>query len=580
MRRPKPVANRIQLPGPVYSDKGKDMKRLVYILIALGLLATIYTFIYKRGNLSGRPTEVVSSEGEKVYAIFYPDSTGGRFFPAEIGHFTMRWGRTGSLPSSEEFDSALNSGKPLLLTLETWEPHIYHRNDHGTLSEIFRGSRDNELKELCEQVLSRNPQVMLRWAPEMEVPADRFPWQNRPFEYIRAFRHIDSLIHLFSPETQMVWGPSGYPGVLEFWPGSAHAEFSSVTLSSVSDAKSDAYPPYESLEEELFRKLHRLRFINTPVILLGRQQPDPDDLKKVLERRNNFREFYSGLSNDPITNSEQRSEVKIGLYDPESLLSNHPMVDIQHIFTDFEKIADGRFSKELDKASVSGQDVIVTMEPMFPLSETKDRKVLTKIINGTYDSAFHQMFEDLQRFEGSIYLRFAHEMEIPIERYPWQSQNPAIYIQAFRHFMEMAHTALPNVIRIWGPAGDRGSLEWWPGENYVDMISIAIYGLPDKNITDPEKQESFETIYNRKFRRMRFVNKPVFITEFGVKGPEGYQDIWLENAAKIIRSHPEIYGINYFNMVDTPEVWGEGIKPPDWSITEASFLRFVNKMNE
>jgi beta-mannanase len=166
-------------------------------------------------------------------------------------------------------------------------------------------------------------------------------------------------------------------------------------------------------------------------------------------------------------------------------------------------------------------------------------------------------------------------MEIPILRYPWQSQDPVLYIQAFRHFMELASQNIHAVIKVWGPAGDRGSLEWWPGDKYVDMISIAIYGLPDKNITDPLKQESFETIYNRKIRRMRFVNKPIFITEFGVKGPEEYQNLWLEGAANVIREHPEIMGVNYFNMVDNPEVWGEGMKPPDWSITQESFELFI-----
>jgi beta-mannanase len=137
----------------------------------------------------------------------------------------------------------------------------------------------------------------------------------------------------------------------------------------------------------------------------------------------------------------------------------------------------------------------------------------------------------------------------------------------------------PNIIKVWGPAGDRGSVEWYPGDDVVDVISMAIYGLPDKNITDPEKQESFATIFKRKLRRMRFINKPIFITEFGVKGPETYQTQWLLNSAGVIRENTRIIGINYFNMTDTPKAWGD-IKPPDWSISKKSFHQFLEVLRK
>lgn len=136
-----------------------------------------------------------------------------------------------------------------------------------------------------------------------------------------------------------------------------------------------------------------------------------------------------------------------------------------------------------------------------------------------------------------------------------------------------------NIKRVWGPAGDRGSIEWYPGNDVVDVMSIAIYGLPDKNITDPNMQESFKTIFNRKTRRVRFIDKPLFITEFGVKGPEDYQTNWLEGAAKVLREHPGVLGVNYFNMSDTPKAWGD-IKPPDWSITKQTLHHFYNTLNQ
>ena len=344
-----------------------------------------------------------------------------------------------------------------------------------------------------------------------------------------------------------------------------------------------AYPPAASVGDELRRKLHRLRFLNAPVIIISRNDAFPAvaDLEYIIEERESHKSLYRSQNeneNENENGNENGNEVQLGVYDPEKRLVNNVNVDVEHFFTDFEHITDSTFYETMKGAERRGHDLIVTFEPMYPSKPERDRSVLDKVLAGYYDSLFNQFTGQLSSFNGTIYLRFAHEMEIPIERYPWQSQDPVKYIDAFRYFMSIVHSEIPDAKRVWGPAGDRGSVEWYPGDAYVDMISVAIYGLPDKNITDPEKQESFETIYNRKYRRMAFVNKPVFITEFGVKGPEEYQRSWLLDAAAVIRAHEEIIGINYFNMIDNPDVWGEGMKAPDWSLTEHTWDEFTKSI--
>ena len=223
-------------------------------------------------------------------------------------------------------------------------------------------------------------------------------------------------------------------------------------------------------------------------------------------------------------------------------------------------------------------NVIVTFEPFRnPLGED-DINVLENVINHTYDIEIEKLYSIISKTSKKIYLRFGHEMEIPISRYPWQSQDPITYINSFRYFMSFKKELPSNIIRVWGPAGDRGSIDFWPGNDVVDVISFAVYGLPDKNITDPNKQLSFTTFFNMKKRRMRFLNKPIFITEFGVKGPEDYQKKWLEGAAKTLRDASQIIGANYFNMSDTPKAWGD-IRPPDWSISKETLDHFIQTLN-
>jgi beta-mannanase len=272
-------------------------------------------------------------------------------------------------------------------------------------------------------------------------------------------------------------------------------------------------------------------------------------------------------------------EPEIGLYDPQSLLNEEKPVTVEHLFADFGNLSDGTFQSRFQDILEQGHKVIVTFEPFRIPLIGRDERVLQHITEGKYNTELDQFFNLLTSTKQQIYLRYAHEMEIPITRYPWQSRNPVDYIHSFRYFMTFKNPWPENIERVWGPAGDRGSIEWYPGNDVVDYVSIAIYGLPDKNITDPEKQESFSTIFRRKSWRVRWIGKPLFITEFGVKGPEDFQTKWLEGAAEVIRENRQIVGVNYFNMSDTPTAWGD-IKPPDWSISKKSFYTFLEALKK
>ena len=571
------------------------MKKFHIILFLCALVLLIYTVIRITSNRSDNWNKIVPATAEKVLWIFEHGKGDSSFVQVDVPHFQINWGRALMMGLETDWLDTIPQDQPVLFTVNMWESRWFPSPGNTALEEIYSGHRDKDIIKLCKEVLSDYPNIWLRWNPEMEVPANRFPWQNAPFAYIRAFRHLDSVLSVHAPSTRLVWGPAGYPGAPEFWPGDDAAELASITLNSKSEALVSAYPSPGSAGIELKRKLHRLRFLDVPVIILARNKVSPtaDDLQYIIGEREAHPEVYrienengneanqsenengNEAYQNENENGNERQSIRIGLYDPERRLISNDNVEVEHLFTDFEQVDDGRFYTSMKDAEKRNHDLIVTFEPMYPSASERDREVLNKVLAGTYDSLFSQFLTQLSEFNGQIYLRFAHEMEIPIERYPWQSQDPIKYIDAFRYFMDMARSVLPEVQRIWGPAGDRGSLEWYPGDDYVDMISVAIYGLPDKNITDPEKQESFETIYNRKYRRMSFVDKPVFITEFGVKGPDDFQRMWLQNAVSVIRKHNEIVGINYFNMIDNPDVWGEGMKAPDWSLTENTWSEFT-----
>ncbi len=502
-------------------------------------------------------------------------------------HVRLRLPRNAGWELAPDSKPLLEHG-PVLLTVESWGSRQWNAYNNNPLIDIAEGRYDESIVHLCRQLPRQGIGVFVRLNPDMEVPGSRYPWQQYPEIYISAFQRFADLVRKYAPEAHLVWAPAGYPGAMEFYPGDAYVDAASVTVRSRTEAALTAYPIYEEVEYELFRRIHRLRTLDVPIFVLGEGRSVVDSLSSgvlqaVGDRIASARslgyeagQFVGSLGEEEDTGASE--DLLVGLYDPMEHLLNEPGIRVEHLFVDFEKLHGGQFSESFSEVIGRGHRPIVTFEPFNLPNGDSDGDVLRQVTEGRYDDYIRELYRILASTKMRVYLRYAHEMEIPIHRYPWQSKDPLEYIESFRYFMR-GDTVSDNILQVWGPAGDRGSEEWYPGDDWVDYVSIAIYGLPDKNITDPKQQESFARIFDRKMWRMRFIDKPVFITEFGVKGPEDYQTDWMLDAARVLRDDPRIFGVNYFNMSDTPSAWGD-IKPPDWSITHATLDTFVAALQE
>lgn len=527
---------------------------------------------------------VLTVPDEPVLAVFSFTPGFQNKLTTDIPHYKINLSASKDFNLEELGNTAKD--KPVLISVETWGGTFVHSYYRSPLVDLLEGRYDQAIEMLCRQLRDREREVYLRFNPEMEVPGRYYPWLNNRNRYIEAFRYFSDLCRRYAPQARLVWAPAGYPGAMEYYPGDAYLDAATVTLKSKSEMTKDYYPRDYEEAYDAFRRLHRLRFLSCPVFILGSVHSANEaidssvvsEISRIIASNRDV--IYSEENFDPPRETwtmPRPGPLEIGFYDPKELLVNKPEVTVEHLFADFGNLADGSFGERFRRVLSRQHDVIVTFEPFRHPRKEYDPDVLEEVTRGTYDREIEAFYNILLGTNRQIYLRYAHEMEIPITRYPWQSKNPLTYIKSFRYFMSFPDSLPPNIKKVWGPAGDRGSAEWYPGDDVVDYLSMAIYGLPDKNITDPEKQESFQTIFKRKLSRMQYFDKPIFITEFGVKGPEDYQTNWLVKAAEVINKTPRVIGINYFNMTDTPKAWGD-IKPPDWSITETTYHTFLTEL--
>jgi beta-mannanase len=562
-------------------------KILIYIIILSGIVMAIVATHKYRGYYhyffpQTKTNSIEFNTTEPVLAMFSFNPGIEKRSIDNFPHIRVVITDKGKWEINNKLPEGIADTIPVMLTVETWNGKRLNLDFNGPLQKLLKGSYDKAIQGFCEQVVGNRPNVYIRFNPEMEVPAYHFPWQFG-YEYIEAFRYFAEACKRISPQVKMVWGPAGYPGAMEAYPGDDVVDVATVTIKSDSEQTLDVYPKDYTVQYDILRRLHRLRFISKPIYVFGSSQITNDSvhselidsISHIIEYERNIVYSIENFQRPDEKLFERKSGIpEIGLYDPQSLLNTNEHITVEHLFVDFTSLDNGEFEEDFLNVVQRGHDVIVSFEPFRLKNDKTDLQVLRNITAGLYDREIEKFYEILAQTERHVYLRYAHEMEIPITRYPWQSQDPVEYIHSYRYFMNFLDVFPRNMSRIWGPAGDRGSIEWYPGDDVVDFVSIAIYGLPDKNITDPEMQETFSTIFHRKIWRLRFIEKPVFITEFGVKGPDEYQRKWLEDAAVVIRENPQVVGINYFNMSDTPKAWGD-IKPPDWSISATTLNRFI-----
>ncbi len=502
-------------------------------------------------------------------------------------HYGLSWKPASSYSKSLPIElPRLPAGHSVLLTIELWPEHDVLTAQNDVMQELTKGAFDQQIDQLCARIAAQKSTYYLRLNPEMEVPAKVYPWQNQaPQAFSQAFRYFAQRCRKLAPQVKIVWGPAGYPGDLEFWPGNDVVDVVSITMGSASEAQAPAYPGGSKGQDALLRKLHRLSIVGKPVLILGSPALPRQEFRRewLLAATQELRAHQQWMAKSQqaagplqkrLPGREAGTAPVLGVLDRNHLLVNQPAVQVEHLFTDWLQIMNGGLQKDLQGVFGRNHDVILTVEPWNGPEKPRDKEVLANILRGHYDKQIRTLYGLLSNVQHTVYLRWAHEMEIPITRYAWQSQNPLTYIKAYRYFTLFNQGNNPNIRRVWGPAGDRGSLDYWPGDDVVDYISIAIYGLPDKNITDHTQQETFRDIFQRKTRRMAFVHKPIFITEFGVKGPDDFQQQWLQDAAQTLWEHPEVVGACYFNWQDLPEAWGK-IQAPDWSITPAAFQKFA-----
>ena len=212
---------------------------------------------------------------EPILGIYNKPETSSKQELKNLQHFTITWKNTGLWFDDTALEKSLATDNGVFLTVETWAKNsFFSRASDNIIERVLAGEFDKKTKQLGEILSKTQKPIFVRWNPAMELPEYQYPWQfQSPPEYIKAFNHFAKQLKQEAPNVKIVWGPSGYPGDSEYWPGEKLVDYISISLSE--KKQTDSSTIHQTTVQEIKEKIHRMRFMNKPILILGTNVKTP-----------------------------------------------------------------------------------------------------------------------------------------------------------------------------------------------------------------------------------------------------------------------------------------------------------------
>jgi beta-mannanase len=259
-----------------------------------------------------------------------------------------------------------------------------------------------------------------------------------------------------------------------------------------------------------------------------------------------------------------------GAYDPYGNFSDDQSANIEHLFLPWEDVDLASLADAEIYAKERGRSILITIEP-WTWSEdwrVSPDELRARIMSGAYDANMSAICQIAGLMEVPVTIRWGHEMEDTTGRFTWANWNPADYIAAYRKMTGLCRADAPNATFMWSPKGDEGLQAYYPGDEYVDVVGLSIFGLQQWDQDKYGGDRTFSQVLQPAYERVAGFNKPVVVAELGTVGNTAYVASWnAESRDAALPQFPQLTSVVYFNQKEVAP-WPDGYGLPDWRVTE------------
>ena len=282
--------------------------------------------------------------------------------------------------------------------------------------------------------------------------------------------------------------------------------------------------------------------------------------------------------------SSRPAQALLGVYDPSQTfkpqtvqsIAQSPVVTLEHHFVTWRLDNAIELAQALKQTQDHQRIAMISLESWpWNWNRMTNATLLQDIVAGRYDATIDRCFKTIQtHFPQSVLLRWGHEMEM-IGQYPWSVADSKAYIAAYRYLFDRAkQLGVKNILWVWSPAGNTNAVNYWPGNDVVDVVGISIYATPEWHPDGAQTLPSFARLMQQKAQAFKPWHKPVLIAEVGVNARPQQQQEWLTQAIRDLPQFPQVLGWVYFNQIQ-PNIVPLAIDRPDWSLNSDSAHRLV-----
>ncbi len=256
-----------------------------------------------------------------------------------------------------------------------------------------------------------------------------------------------------------------------------------------------------------------------------------------------------------------------GVYDPDGQFTNDKDVTIEHVFLPWEDVNLASLLEADVYALERARALVITVEPW---TWTRDERntadfLWNGIRQGYYDANMKAVCDVIGSLQSPVSVRWGHEMETDDGQFIWSAWQPENYISSFRRMAEICRAGAPNVQIIWSPIGLDNASDYYPGDEYVDLIGLSIFGYEAWETAILGGPQDYADVLTQRYDEVKEFNKPVVVAEVGYTGSQAYVDAWEAKVREARPDLPLLIGAVYFNQKEVYP-WPNDFGYPDWRI--------------
>lgn len=257
--------------------------------------------------------------------------------------------------------------------------------------------------------------------------------------------------------------------------------------------------------------------------------------------------------------------VPFGVYDPDGAFSADPSITVEHLFLPWEDVSLQSLHDADSYTVARHRALLITIEPWTWSNSARNtpENLRAGIFSGLYDQNMRAICSVIGTLESPVTVRWAQEMEDGSSRFIWAGWKPVDYIAAYRRMIGICRNAAPRARYMWSPKGLPGLEQYYPGDSYVDIVGVSVFGYQPADQAEVGHNQTFDEIFAPRYQRVAGFGKPVVVAELGYSGNQEYVDAWNARVRQSSEAYPQLVGVIYFNQREVYP-WIGQVGLPDW----------------